>query len=106
MIKIILLIIFALSVAMIAKSKGYNMFFWFFFGFLFPPIPIIIILLLPRKGSTYFSMKYPGFNKETESTSGDDPLVQCIACGKMIPINASVCKYCGKKYDIIDTDNK
>lgn len=88
----------AAGTAYIAKLKGYNVALWFVLGLLLFPISLIIITVLPNKEK----IQSKSFYKDNYFPK-NDPYTTCTKCGKEIPISASKCKYCGEKFDIIDS---
>lgn len=91
-------IIFSMATGFLAKMKGYNWLLWLVLGLILAPIPFLIVSFLPVKEFRSTNIK------NNKNVSGISEVSEaCSACGKQIAIDASVCKYCGASFDIIDT---
>ncbi len=80
-------ILIGLLTAIIAQSKGKSFFGWWLYGAMTPPFALLYAIFLPKENKT-------GHNKTD--------LLQCPHCQEMIPADASHCRVCQKKIDVID----
>lgn len=87
---VIILFIFGLITAIIARSKGRDFFLWWFYGILLFPFALIHAIVIEQ-------------NIETLETMQErQRLIKCPHCAEMIKPDAKLCRFCDRKIDIID----
>lgn len=87
---VIILFLFGLITAIIARSKGRDFFLWWFYGLLLFPFALIHAIVLK-----------PDIEALEKLQKGRG-LIKCPHCTEMIKPDAKQCRFCGRKIDIID----
>jgi len=99
---IILMMIWALIPAAIAKAKGYNFFLFYVISIIVPFIIMLIITLaLPRKDrpsviyqTIYIKSKEENVPIEQNINQEQPPKKTCPNCGGLLDERARICVYC------------
>jgi len=87
---VIILFIFGLITAIIARSKGRNFLFWWFYGILLFPFALIHAIVIKQD------------REIPETMQRGQGRIKCPHCESMIRLDAKQCRFCHRKIDIID----
>ncbi|HIL35551.1 MAG: zinc ribbon domain-containing protein [Nitrospira sp.] len=87
---VIILFIFGSITAIIARSKGRDLFLWWFYGILLFPFALIHAIILQNN------------TEIRDPIQRRQGLIKCPHCAEMIKLDAKQCQFCGRKINIID----
>jgi uncharacterized paraquat-inducible protein A len=87
---VIILFIFGLITAIIARSKGRDFLLWWLYGILLFPFSLIHAVTLNQSIETQ------------ETVQREKRRIKCPHCAEMIKSDATRCRSCGRKIEIID----
>ncbi len=87
---VIILFIFGLITAIIARSKGRDFLLWWFYGIFLFPLSLIYAIVVRQKIGPLETMQ----QKQRR--------IKCPHCAEMIELDEKRCRSCGRKIDIID----